>query len=284
MCRKRKPAFLLAGLLALSGCAGSGAETPISTPSTTPEVTATPVPAPTPKPAPEPTEEPKELWGFPMDDTHDAFEVPTGGRLGTVLVTVEGKEAESEFWGYEMTLSVWEAGNLSEPIQTMVKPMEGNVFGTHDVVDANFDGYLDFGCQYFQGNQPTYWYYWIWDETQGCFIEEPAFSVDETGQALGGICMPTFDPETETVSGYARYGMAGAVGVGTFHRWEDGHLVCVRRVATDMGEGSGDIILLVVEDRIDGRLTEVFRKEYPLSGGEAYQESEKWYDLDYHGE
>ena len=84
--RKRVFALLLCFTLPLSAC-GQGRE---EIPEPVPTVTATPAPTPTPTPEPEPTsEEVTELWGFPIDDTHDAFEVPTGGKLGTVLVTVE---------------------------------------------------------------------------------------------------------------------------------------------------------------------------------------------------
>lgn len=282
---KRGIPLLLAGLAALTSCAGPGAEGPAPAPTSEQTQAGGPIPTPTPASTQEVS------WDFPVDDTHDAFEVSTGGRLGAVLVTVESRQREGTAdgeWDWlfplEMEFNVWSGEDPAHPIQTMVKPLEDGAFGVCDVVDANFDGYLDFGYRYFQGNQPSYWYYWIWDEAQGLFREEPAFSVDETGEAVGGICMPAFDPETKTVSGYARYGMAGAAGEKSFFRWEDGGLVCVRRVTADMAEGTNDAITLTVRDRTDGGLTEVFRREYPLSGGELDREREKWYDLKYHGE
>lgn len=124
-------AALLAVLVLLGGCHRAAA----------PTVTSAPTATPTPTPAP--SEEPTELWGFPIDDTHDAFEVDTGGKLGTVLVTVEqGEENTGEFGGYHYTLSVWSRDDLTAPIQRLEET--GTSLGDIDVIDANFDGYTDF--------------------------------------------------------------------------------------------------------------------------------------------
>ena len=137
MChRKRKLALLLAGILTLSACAVPAAETSVPPLATRPEA-VTPPPTPTPEPTHQPAEEPKELWGFPINDTHDAFEVPTGGKLGTVLVTVEMNEEE-----FISTVSVWDASDLTAPIQTMEE--EGAAPHRRELLDANFDGYMDF--------------------------------------------------------------------------------------------------------------------------------------------
>ena len=125
---------LLLAVLLLAGCAAPAAESPAPTPALTPTTTA--APTPTPEPTPEPTEEPKELWGFPVDDTHDAFEVPTGGKLGTVLVTVEQEEDHCH-----LNFSVWKRDGLMAPIQTMRAESERHWAILEDV---NFDGYMDF--------------------------------------------------------------------------------------------------------------------------------------------
>ena len=133
--RKRVFALLLCFTLPLSAC-GQGRE-------------GTPEPEPT-------SEEVTELWGFPIDDTHDAFEVPTGGKLGTVLVTVELVEVEGTFFE-EQHFSVWTASDLINPLQSMTAE-DVTYFKWKDVRNANFDGYMDFGYMYAMGNQPAYIY------------------------------------------------------------------------------------------------------------------------------
>lgn len=206
---------------------------------------------------------------FPLqDDTHDCFTVPTGGRLGTVLVTVEIENEDAE----EFQFSVWAADNLEKPIQTMAAEWVGS-FHWHDVIDANFDGYMDFGYMYAMGNQPAYYHYWIWDEEQGLFAAEPEFDQ---------ISWPQFDEETGVISGYARGGFAGAAGTHTFHQWIDGKLVCIRKITTfPYGADTLNEIRLTVEEPVEGTLTEIYRHETDI--GTAFGEVEKWRDLDYHG-
>ena len=139
---------------------------------------------------------------------------------------------------------------------------------------------MDFGYMYAMGNQPCFWHYWLWDEEQGLFVAEPEF--DE-------ISCPQFDPETGIIDGWAR-GSAASDGLATFHRWEDGKLVCVRRV-TSKALING-VATLLVEDREDGELKEVFYQEYPwkeiageIEGMEAWWEDRiKWENPGYHGE
>lgn len=246
--------------------------------SQSPQPAATPSPAPSPSPAstatsspePTPTEEPEELWGFPIDDTHDAFEVPTGGKLGTVLVTVEVGPAQYD--GTRNTFSVWSKDDLTTPVQQMEAEVYG-VFHWSDVTDANFDGYMDFGYMYAMGNQPMYYHYWIWNEDEGQFVQESEFDQ---------ISMPDFDPETGIISGYARNGFAGAAGTTTFHRWIDGKLTCIRRIETwPYGGDTLNEIRLTVEEPVDGVLTVVYQHETDI--GTAFEEVEKWSDLSYHG-
>lgn len=268
-------ALAAAFLFLLAGCGPKETVTPAPSPSevVTPTPTATPTstPTPTPPPTPEPTEEPKELWGFPIDDTHDAFEVPTGGKLGTVLVTVEVGPAKYD--GTLNTFSVWLKDDLATPIQQM--EAEAYVFHWSNVVDANFDGYMDFGYMYSMGNQPNYWHYWIWNEEQGQFVQEPAFDL---------ISEPQFDAETGVISGYARD--SAASGIESFHRWEDGKLVCVREVEVCYPRNEWTEQDLVVRDRVNGELVEVYRKTFgpPEDNSPIYDEAVKWYDLNYHGE
>lgn len=227
---------------------------------------------------PDAAELPEVVWPL-NDDTHDFFTVPTGGRLGTVVVTVElGEKSDPDVFGPSpLTLSVWSPDDLTAPIQVIQSETDG-VFHHSRVVDANFDGHMDFGYMYAMGNQPCYSHYWIWNEEQGQFVAEPEFDQ---------ISCPVFDPETGIIDGWAR-SSAASDGLATFHRWEDGKLVCVRRVTSK----ANGVATLLVEDREDGELKEVFYREYPweeiageIEGMEAWWEDRmKWEDLSYHGE
>ncbi len=271
--------FLLAGFLLLSACAAPAAGTPEPTSVPMPEVTATPAPEPTPSPTTTPEAEPTpeeitELWGFPIDGSHDAFEVPTGGRLGTVLVTVEIMEGEESF-SAEHHFSVWASDDLVNPLQTMTAE-DVRCFKWNDIRDANFDGYMDFGYMYSMGNQPSYWHYWIWDEERGLFVAEPEFDK---------ISWPQFDKETGVISGWARSSALGT-GVNTFHQWIEGKLVCIRRIES-FAPAFEDKVILSVEDRINGKLEEIFREEYTINVDDPadwLSIQSKWEDLNYHGE
>lgn len=267
---KRGMSILLAGLLLLSACAAPAVEV---TPSPSEAVTPTAAPTATP----EPTEEVETLWGFPIDDTHDAFEVDTKGKLGTLLVTVEMGEqnTESEFGGFYVTFCVW-SDPLDSPIQVIKDEMERWVIGEHNVVDANFDGHTDFAYLWGRGIQVEMWSLWLWDEEAGQFVEEPEYSA---------ISSPRVNPETQVIDGWNRNSAAGD-GVTTFHRWEDGKLVCVRRIELFTVDYAYDDSpwLLTVQDRVNGELTEVFRMECPWDSDDCFSMRMAWKNLDYHGE
>ena len=223
---------------------------------------AAPEPSPTAQTADSP-EQAAVRWL--AEETHAAFQV------GDFWVTLEHTEEE------KASIAVWDPADLSAPLQTMEQEIEAWVFGQSQVADANFDGYPDFGCVRFQGNQPQFWNFWLWDEAQGRFVEEPA---------LSEISDPQFDSANGIVSGYARAGWAGAAGENTFYQWIDGQLTLIRRVETRVEPaeaGGADTLVLTVEDRRDGALTEVFRQSYPLEGGGWWDAREQWCDLYYQG-
>ena len=206
----------------------------------------------------------------PVDDTHDAFLVSTGGRLGTLLVTAElAEEIKDEFGTRDITFSVWNPVEMEQPIQTFSKECKMGIAPEfHNVVDADFDGFQDFGYLFHAGNQPNYWHYWLWDEEQAQFIYYAS---------LGSVSSPGFDADRQIVTGGARSWAAG--GTNSFYRWMDGELVLVREINIDFTKR------IVVKDLIDGQLAEVYREEWEEKDeGEVLDILYKWYDLDYHDE
>ena len=290
--------FLLSAALALL-LAGCQAEEPVETvsapPEPSPEQSLPPEPSPAAsEPVSAPPEEltPEELLAEqPIDETHDAFLVDTGGRLGTLLVTVELGERgpnpnpEWESWEYPVYLSVWNPAGMSQPIQKLegtAWDVDWNAYDRHEELDANFDGYMDFSVLNSMGNGASSWYLWVWDEGAGQFVEVPEYRE---------ISLPRCNPETEVIDGWARSSGAGD-GVTTFHRWEDGRLVCVRRIETwweldeevrTEEETTVHPMHLKVEDRVGGKLTQVYY-QYFSPGEDFLLEQEKWENLDYHGE
>lgn len=204
----------------------------------------------------------------PIDDSHDAFLVDTGGKLGTLLITVEVVgEREGDAGRQKTIFSVWNPKKMEQPMQTFSKKIiEGIAPEFHNVADTNFDGFQDFGYLYSLGNQPNYWHYWLWDEEQAQFIYcEP----------LTDISAPQFDSEKEVVTGWNR--SSASTGEYTIYRWVDGELILMRDI--EIGYD-----LATVEDRIDGQMMEVYRTEWDWNKKAITEQFIKWYDLDYHGE
>lgn len=241
---KKTLPLALALAFCLAGCGLQSGPMPTATP------TPTPLPTPSAEVSPTPTEEPTELWGFPIDETHDAFEVDTKGRLGTVLVTVEIKGEEWE----EFHFSVWAANDLEKPIQTMVAE-RANAFRWHGVMDANFDGYMDFTYQFFLGKNAGMSRLWLWDEEVGQFVEEPEYA---------NISNPRVDHETQTISGVNTFTNAGD-GIKTFHRWEDGRLVCFRQEEITYPDENWKQEKIIYE-RVNGELVEISREPIVMLG------------------
>lgn len=212
-----------------------------------PEVT----PSPTAEATPEPTQEARELWGFPIDGTHDAFEVDTKGKLGTVLVTVE--QGEDELDGlYNCTFSVWDANDLATPIQTFERM--GLVCWEERPMDANFDGHMDFCYTYYNAPANESFGLYCWDEEQGQFTcaREAwgyGFEVDE---------------EAKVLSNYVHYTMYSYAE--EMYRWEDGELVCFRKVECESLNDSLQRTEYVTYELIDGEWQEVSRETYAMQG------------------
>ena len=240
------PAAALAILLA--GCTVPTempiASTPFPAPVVTAATTPAPVSAPTAESIPAP-EELKELWGFPIDNTHDAFEVPTGRRLGTVLVTVEMDEEK-----LRSTVSVWDRSDRTAPIQTI--ETDGVTTRCRELLDANFDGHTDFCYTWYRGAKNDTCSLYTWDEEKGqfCFIK----------QFLGTL---EVNEESRTLYNWT----SGSMSSGTREefQWENGELICLRKIAwTNPLEDDLQNIELVTYERVDGKLIEFSRKLYPI--------------------
>ena len=86
----------------------------------------------------------------PIDDTHDAFLVDTGGELGTLLVTAElAMENKDEFGTRDIAFSVWNPADMEQPIQTFSEEfMMGVAPEFHHVVDANLTAFKILGISF----------------------------------------------------------------------------------------------------------------------------------------
>ncbi|MDE7297673.1 MAG: cytochrome P450, partial [Lachnospiraceae bacterium] len=172
--------------------------------------------------------------------------------------------------------SVWNPADMSEPIQIVCKYVETYHYQgsplQYKVLDANFDGYTDFAWICHSGNQPIFYYLWLWDEEQKRFVEEPAYH---------DISSPVADADKEIIYGWSR-SSAASDGCSTLHKWIDGHLLCVRHIEV-WREIHADNYTMTVEDWVDGEMIEIYRAEFP-SPEEFDPERSKWLDPDYHGE
>lgn len=151
--------------------------------------------------APSPSKTAQELLEEqPIGDTRDAFLVDTGGQLGALLVTVEQYQDGYKRYGL---FEVWDPRDMSRPIQREIREL--SFFGSHQAVDANFDGYGDFGYLWaFHEDDHAGWYnFWSWNEKTKRFEEMDRFE---------DLALMWFDPDTETV--YGR--------LGGYFRWKNG--------------------------------------------------------------
>ena len=208
----------------------------------------------------------------PIDDTHDAFLVDTGGELGILLVTAELDEKTStEVCRATIQFTIWNPYSMSEPIQTLTAGTD--IFLDRSIIDANFDGYMDFTCTYLRGNQPHYEHLWIWNEEHGLFEEVPEYDK---------ISMPTLDEETEIIYGFNR-NSAGGTGEHTFYQWIGGNLLCVRKIEIYRIDQSGTV-RMSIQDYVTDKLVEIYHEDFPPQSYGWQDAQMVWHNLDYHGE
>jgi hypothetical protein len=213
------------------------------------------------------------------------FVIDTGGEDGEYLITARLCEVDKDTvmegvqcW-YEdeaIKISVWKSLDTSEPMQTMVKYVErfhyeDGVQGNYEILDANFDGYMDFAWLCHSGNQPRYYYLWIWNEEEQKFVEEPVYNE---------ISCPVMDADGQIILGWSRNSAADD-GDSTFYRWIDRKLTCVRKISV-WQEFGAEHFIMTVEDNMNGEMVEVYRGEFKEYEFDA--EREKWSDLNYYEE
>lgn len=222
---------------------------------------------------PNAAELPEVAWPV-RDDTHDFFTVPTGGKLGTVLVTVELGELDEYNLLSPVTFSVWDTAAPTKPIQTF-EERAMDLFH-YNLMDANFDGHTDFTFVRHHGAQNGAHALFVWDEEQEQFVPK--------GEFWGGEL--TAREETQTVLNHIH--ISACSWAEDIYCWENGELIRMREVIVEEPlEGAQD---LVIFEPVNGELEEVFRKTFSIDSSEnpedagIYSEAVLWYDLSYHGE
>lgn len=195
----------------------------------------------------------------------------------TVHIDVYPLDHESSDWdSFRLDFSVFEGQNRLKPIQTFQREGTYLSFRDFDVVDANFDGFLDFSCTHHRGSANYFCDFYIWSPKENGFVYYPE---------LSEVSMPHCDPETEIVSGYWRGSVAS--NYSAYFCWENGELVLLRSMEMGYPKDDWSVQTLTVMDRVNGKLKKVFQRDVFLNEnyeGSDYDEFFAWSDLGYHGE
>ena len=241
---KRKMAALALLLALLPGC------------------TAQP-PTPTPSPVPTPS---------PAADGHSmALDVDGSHPFWVELTDTDKAVAD----GRAVSVSIYEKQGDPVPAQTF----EDVYYTSFEEVglgkeDVNFDGKMDFCFPVSRGNVNAFYAFYVWDGEIGQFQKDP--------YGLNDLSLPEFDPDSGTVKAFWH---SGADANNTaYYRYRDGALACVRRLCVEHADwDTVPTLTLMVEDDVDGVLTEVYRAPFDWDS-EAYGERyRRWSDLEYHG-
>lgn len=189
---------------------------------------------------PNAAELPEVAWPV-QDDTHDFFTVPTGGKLGTLLVTVEQQGEETADGLYRCTFSVWDPAGLTEPVQAF--EVDATLpLSWHDLIDANFDGHMDFCYAYYSGAANATFGLYLWDEELG------QFALTETFFGMGLWA----DEEAQTLETWSR--LSAGMTSQEKYRWENGKLVHFQSTYPDEEWKE-----YVTYELVDGEMVEVSR-------------------------
>lgn len=206
-----------------------------------------------------------EIYGKPIDNTHDAFLINTRGKKGALLVTVKWKAGQAETdAAARLDFSVWDPADMEKPIQTM--EADSDYFHQETIWDVNFDGYPDFSYLAFSsshGNDCCNT--WRWDEAEGKFVEVPEFR---------RIHRPELDAEKELI-----WGTLASLPCTTYviYRWQGNELHFLRSISWEYIDN--ETKTFCVKDRTDGEWRTLY--ETSVSGDEKIDI--RWYDPDYYG-
>lgn len=209
------------------------------------------------------------------------FIIDIGDDKHKFIVTMKAKPFEEGhediLFDSELVISIYDINDLTTPVQELVNQTERNSFLTNEILDANFDGYSDFGYVAFRGARNAYSNYFLWDNDEMRFV----FS-----ERLSELSLPSFDSDLEIVS---EFNKSGSESFTCYYRFYDDNLICVRALYMDNSEEEG-IQILRVEDYRQGELVEVFSKKASLENsedaliGEVFDEFFLWENLNYSGE
>lgn len=254
----RKYVLCMLFLLLLTACqsAPQQAERP------TPE--PTPTPAATGTPTPEPTSEPTAV-GIEVD-------VGDGEHKFWVEAIDTGKPS---YDGTVALIRIYRDREDVEPFQTFEETL---YMGPLEVapVDVDFDGDTDISVLLHSYRSIRQRAYYIWDEAQKKFVEDP--------YGLNDLNNTHFDEERQVVR--ANWGSVTGETV-EYYQYRRGSLVCIRSLYRQYWS-EDNTMHLKVEDEVDGVLTTVYEEKIPfgeLPEGELWtEEFQRWHDLDYPGE
>lgn len=203
-------------------------------------------------------------------------ELPAGDRTLWLELAETDRPAGD---GRELAVNIYEKRGDTTPLQHFedVCYCSGEAVSL-TVEDVNFDGYPDFHFIVAVGAWSNrFSSYYIWDEEQRAFQRDP--------YGLNDLCSAEPCPEEQVIRTSERF------NIGThetcFYRFEDGGLVCVRRLNTYYPatlEDGREGVEVTVEERRDGALTEVYRAAVDPAGqppgGEIAPGFSRWYELD----
>lgn len=199
---------------------------------------------------------------------------------GDRLVWLELVETErSAGDGRGLDVNIYEKRGDTRPLQHF----EDAYYCSDDAVsltveDVNFDGNPDFHFIVAVGAWSNrFSSYYIWDAEQQAFQQDP--------YGLNNLCSAELCPEDQVIRTSTRYNIGAHETC--FYRFEDGGLVCVRRLNIDYPvalEDGREGLEVTVEERQDGELTEVYRATVDPAGqpsdGEIDPGFSHWYELD----
>lgn len=203
------------------------------------------------------------------------FKLEVGDKLNYFKISIEATPIavnNNDSYDNNLKILIYNLKDTSKPYQIIDDGNNGNNYQDYKLEDVNFDGYLDFYYVSGRGTVNIYYCFWIWNPKSEVFIKS---------KELNEISLPSFDKNTDIISGYNR--SSAASNTKTYYKYINGILTCVRIL--DMGQpNENNYQILTVQDYVDGKLVEVFRNETILTDkfeGKIYDEFFQWGDLNY---